>query len=60
MNAVDDFESSKDSWDHGSVRKDRGNMSYGQITTAYRCDARDGCEDRAHGWTASGYYLEPW
>ena len=60
MNAVDDFEPNKDSWDHGSIRKSRGSMSFGEITTAYRCDDRNGCRDKNSGWTAIGYFLEPW
>ena len=59
MNKVDDYESNKDSWDHGSIRKSGGMMSYGQITTAYRCDNREGC-NRYSGWTAVGYVLDPW
>jgi len=60
MNEVDGFEPNKDSWDHGSIRKRRGMMSYGQITTAFRCDDRNGCRDQNSGWTAIGYFLEPW
>jgi len=58
MDKVDDYEYNKDSWDHGSIRKSRGTMSYGEITTAYRCDNRDGCKDKNSGWTAVGYYLQ--
>ena len=60
MNEVDAFEPNKDSWDHGSIRKRRGNMRIGQITTAYRCDDRNGCQDQNTGWTAIGYFLQPW
>jgi len=35
-------------------------MSYGDITTAYRCDDRDGCKDKFSHWTAIGYFLQPW
>jgi len=60
MDAVEDYEPNKDSWDHGSIRKSRGTMSYGDITTAYRCDDRDGCTDKYSHWTAIGYFLQPW
>jgi hypothetical protein len=57
MDKVDDYEYNKTSWDHGSIRKSHGMMVYGDITTAYRCDNRDGC-DRYSGWTAVGYFLQ--
>jgi hypothetical protein len=57
MDKVDDYEYNKTSWDHGSIRKSGGMMTYGDITTAYRCDNRDGC-DRYSGWTAVGYFLQ--
>ena len=60
MDAVEDYEPNKDSWDHGSIRKSRGTMSYGDITTAYRCDDRDGCRDKYSHWTAIAYVLQPW
>ena len=60
MREVDAFEPDKDSWDHGSIRKRRSMMRAGQITTAYRCDDRNGCPDESTGWTAIGYFLQPW
>lgn len=61
MHRIPDFEGNKTSWDYGSARKSRGMTGAGQITSAYRCDEKAGCNPRGgSGWKAAGWYLVPW
>jgi hypothetical protein len=62
MGRIPDLEYDKTSWDYGSVRKKRGMTGAGEITTAYRCDDKDGCKSTpsGSGWKPAGWYIQPW
>ena len=57
MAQVLDYESNKDSWDNGSIRKSQGETYYGTITVAYKCDQSDGCPDKDSGWKAIAWMI---
>ncbi len=58
MDDVLAYESNKNSWDNGSIRKSRGETYYGTLLVAHRCDRRDGCRDKNSGWKAIGWMIQ--